>query len=195
LLALDRSSSEERRKILVSYALTLVPFALGWIWYNELRWGLPYDIGYSSWYHQDPIGDPTGPPFKLKYVKFELYSFFLVTPAFFSRWPYVVPTILGIALTWTSPALVLAFRARAPRPLVLGMWAATLAIFIASILYYANGATQFGMRHALDFEPFLFVLMALGVARGLPPWGAVLCGYSIVFGVWGAWFWRTFYRH
>jgi hypothetical protein len=194
LLALDRTP-EERRKVLASYALTLVPFALLWIGYNEVRWGLPYDIGYSAWYHQDPIGDSTGPPFKLKYVPFELYSFFWLRPAFYATWPYIVPTIVGIALTWTSPGLALAALARAPRPLVLALWAATLAIFIPSILYYANGATQFGARHALDFEPFLFVLMALGVRRGMPPWGAVLCGYSIAFGVWGAWFWRTFYRY
>jgi hypothetical protein len=195
LLALDRASNEERRKVLVSFALTLLPFAFLWVGYNEARWGLPYDIGYSNWYHQDPIGERTGSPFQLQYVKFELYSFFVLLPAFFPKWPYVVPTILGIALTWTSPGLALAFLARAPRPLVLALWAVTLAIFIASILYYANGATQFGMRHALDFEPFLLVLMALGVRRGMPAWGAVACGYSIAFGVWGAWFWRTFFRY
>jgi hypothetical protein len=195
LLALDRPSDVERRRALVSFALTLVPFALLWAGYNELRWGQVYDIGYSAWYHQDPIGDYTGPPFKLKYVPYELYSFFLLTPAFYSKWPYVVPTILGIALTWTSPALVIAFLARTPRSLVIAMWVATVLIFVPSVLYYANGATQLGMRHALDFEPFMFVLMALGVQRGMPGWGAVLCGYSIAVGVWGAWFWRTFYRY
>ncbi len=195
LLVLDRTSSEERRRVLVSYALTLLPFALLWAGYNEARWGLPYDIGYSTWYHQDPIGETTGSPFQPQYVPFELYSFFVLTPAFYPKWPYVVPTIIGIALTWTSPALALAFLARAPRPLVLALWAATLLIFIPSILYYANGATQFGMRHALDFEPFLFVLMALGVRGGMPSWGALLCSYSIAVGVWGAWFWRTFYRY
>lgn len=195
LLALDRGSPEERRKVLASYALTLVPFALLWVGYNEARWGLPYDIGYTAWYHLDQIGDPAGPPFKLKYVPYELFSFFVLLPAFSAKWPYAIPTINGIALTWTSPALLLALLARLPRPLVLAMWAAALLIFIPSILYYANGATQFGMRHALDFEPFLFVLMALGVRRGMPPWGAALCGCSIAVGVWGSWFWRTFYRH
>lgn len=195
LLALDRASPAERRRALLSYVLCLLPFALLWVGYNEVRWGQPFDIGYATWYHEDPIGDPTGAPFKLKYAPFELYSFFLLTPAFYSQWPYVAPTIVGIALTWTSPALALAFLARTPRRLALAMWAAMLLIFVPSILYYANGATQFGMRHALDFEPFLFVLMALGVRGGMPAWGAVLCGYSIAFGVWGAWFWRTFYRY
>ena len=34
-----------------------------------------------------------------------------------------------------------------------------------SFIYYVNGFAQFGMRHALDFEPFLVMLMALALAQ------------------------------
>ena len=63
-----------------------------------------------------------------------------------------------------------------------------------SFLYYLNGLVQFGMRHALDFEPFLFVLMALAVRERMPTWGKALCAYSMVVGVWGVWYWNTFFR-
>ncbi len=50
------------------------------------------------------------------------------------------------------------------------------------------------MRHALDFEPFLFALVALGVRGGMPRYGAALCAWSMLVGAWGIWFWRAYYR-
>jgi hypothetical protein len=60
-------------------------------------------------------------------------------------------------------------------------------------LYYVNGGAQWGMRHALDFEPFLLPLVVMGAQR-LPPWVTyALCGISVLVGIWGLWYWRTFY--
>ena len=67
-------------------------------------------------------------------------------------------------------------------------------VALPNLLYYLNGWYQFGMRHALDFEPFLIVLMALAVRNKMPAWGYVLCGYSATVGVWGVWYWNTFMR-
>jgi hypothetical protein len=50
------------------------------------------------------------------------------------------------------------------------------------------------MRHALDFEPFLFVLMALAVRRGANPIATILMLYSMVVGSWGVWYWRVYVR-
>ena len=105
-----------------------------------------------------------------------------------------MPTFNGIALTWTSPALALAFFARRPRVLVTSMWAATALTAAPNFVYYVNGFAQFGMRHALDFEPFLFILVAIAVRNGLRPIGAALCAYSMLVGLWGVWYWRAFIR-
>ena len=95
-------------------------------------------------------------------------------------------------------ALVLALFARQPRRLVLAMWVATLVLLGPLLIYYVNGATQFGMRHALDFEPFLLVLMAIALRdrtdRAFQTIATILLWYSIIFGFWGLWFWRTFFR-
>ncbi|MGH7729400.1 MAG: hypothetical protein ACREM2_11530 [Vulcanimicrobiaceae bacterium] len=169
-----------------------------WIAYNVARWGVPADIGYTTWYHRDPVGFPSGSPFRLVYVPYELWSFFAQLPARIPVYPYLVPTLSGVALWLTSPALVLAFLARRPPRLVLAMWGATLLCAAPNVLYYVNGFAQFGMRHALDFEPYLFVLLVL-VARErkriVAAFGAVLIAWSALVGVWGVWFWRTFYRH
>jgi len=194
LLALEAEPAERRRRLL-TFGAALIPFAALWVWYNEARWGLPYDIGYSAWYHLDQAGAPSGSPFRLEYVPNQLYSFFVRFPDRIGHWPYLVPTMNGVAITWTSPALVLAFFAREPRRLVVAMWVAAALTAIPNFFYYVNGFAQFGMRHALDFEPFLFVLMALGVRRGFGPIDAILCSWSMLAGVWGVWFWKTFYRH
>jgi hypothetical protein len=100
-----------------------------------------------------------------------------------------------VALTWVSPALVLAAFARQPRSLVVALWAATLLVASPSLLYYANGFAQFGMRHALDFEPFVFVLMILAVSDRLALWAKALICYSVTANLWGCWFWLTFLRN
>jgi hypothetical protein len=105
-----------------------------------------------------------------------------------------VPRYSGLALTWSSPALLCAFFARRPREIVVAMWVATVLVAIPSLLYFVNGYSQFGMRHALDFEPFLLVLMTLYLRERFPLWAKVLFVYSLAVGAWGVWFWRVFYR-
>jgi hypothetical protein len=181
---------------LASSAFVLVPVAVLWVAYNEARWGQPLDIGYAAWYARPEVGGffGGGSQFALRFLPGELYAFFVRPPTFHAAYPWVSAEIWGIALPWTSPALLLALLARRPAPLVTALWLATLAVAVPSLLYYAIGFSQFGMRHALDFEPFLFVLMILGTGRRMPLWGAALCGYSAIVGAWGLWYWQTFLR-
>lgn len=189
---LDR---DRRPRSLATFALTLVPFALVWLAYNEARWHVPWDAGHTIFYHQDPyMGSLTGSPFSLANVGDELRSFFIAPPVIDDGPPYLEPMVVGTALWFTSPALLLACFARRPRRLVISLWAATLLVAAPSILYYANGGAQFGMRHALDFEPFLLVLMALAARDGLALVWRFLIGWSAAVGVWGCWFWNTLVR-
>jgi hypothetical protein len=180
---------------LVGMAAVLVPVGVLWLWYNQARWGTWADIGYTAWYHQDQIGSPTGSPFALANVPMELAYFFLQLPARVKGFPWIVPTMVGQALTFTSPALILAFFVR---PFLsrttLALWAAVILCATPNVVYYANGAAQFGMRHALDFEPFLIALIALAIRERLPIWGRILIAYSVVVGMWGCWFWNSQYR-
>ncbi len=182
-----------------SFALALVPFAVGYVVWNELRWGTWNDVGYTEFYHADSWGQPTGSPFRLAYVPYELYSFFMQPPTFWDyrqlAWtPYIKADPHGIALEYTTPALLLALRAKGSRWYLTLMWATIFTIWLPSLCYYLNGWVQYGMRHALDFEPFWFVLLAVAARRGLPWWGRLLCWYSIAFGIWGVWYWDSFVR-
>jgi len=182
-------------RALIPAALTLLPFALAWVTYNELRWHVPWDSGHTIFFHQDVnVGDVVGSPFAPANVPYQAWSFFGQGLEFTPRWPFVTPPQAGVALTWSSPALLLAVFARRPLPLVVSLWCATVLAAGPSFMYYVNGSIQFGMRHALDFEPFLFVLMALAARRGLHPVWRVLIAISVVMGIWGSWYWNAFYR-
>ena len=44
---------DDLRRALLGFCAVLAPFVAGWVIYNEARWGLPYDVGYTMWYHAD----------------------------------------------------------------------------------------------------------------------------------------------
>ncbi len=182
------------RRAAIDFIAMLVPIAVLWVLYNEARWGTWSDVGYTMWYHQDQVGMPTGSPFRLAYLPSQLYSFFVQTPVWIGVYPWLVPTYSGVALTFTSPALVLAFLAKRPMSLVWPLWIAAFLTAGPNFLYYVNGFAQFGMRHALDFEPFLIALVMLAARERLPRWGMALIAYSMLVGFWGCWYWNTFVR-
>jgi len=148
-----------------AFVLGFAPLFVLYVGYNILRWHTPFDIGYTLWYHSDQVGEPTGPPFKLHYLPFNLYSFFFYPPAFSMDFPWLRPTSFGVALTFTSPALVLAFLTSPRTREGLVWWSATVLTALPSLFYYVNGFEQFGMRHSLDFTPFLLPLVARGLQR------------------------------
>ena len=182
------------RSTLAAFVAVLVPVGMLWTLYNQARWGTWNDIGYTAWYHQDQAGFPTGSPFRLEYLPYQFTSFFVQAPTWIGQFPFFRSEYGGVALTWTSPALLLAFFARGPMRWVAALWIATLLTAIPNFTYYVNGFAQFGMRHALDFEPFLVALMMLAARERFPRWGYVLIGYSVAVGFWGCWYWNAYVR-
>lgn len=183
----ERAQRASRR----AFASVLVVVASLWVFYNRARWGTWTDIGYTTWYHQDQVGMPTGSPFRFMYLPNQLWSFFVQMPTALPAYPWLRPEFSGVALTWTSPALILAFLARKPAMWVVALWIAAILTAVPNFLYYVNGFAQFGMRHALDFEPFLVALVMLAVRERLAWWGEALIAYSVAAGFWGCWYWLT----
>ena len=163
--------------------------------YNEARWGVPSDIGYTLWYHQDSVGQPTGSPFRLQYLPFNLYSFFALPPEYSQDFPWLKPSGLGVCLTMTSPALVLALASARARE-SLALWMSAVLVAVPSLLYYVNGFEQFGMRHSLDFTAFLIPLVARGMDRTPRALSLTLMIFSIAanaYGMWYSWTYHTFH--
>ncbi|MBV8151095.1 MAG: hypothetical protein JOY59_06015 [Candidatus Eremiobacteraeota bacterium] len=191
--------AEQRIARARAFCATLVPVAAFWAWYNLARWGVWYDLGYVEFFHRDPWGQPAGSPFRLSYLPYQIFSFFLQPPVLVewhqqAMWPIFKVDVNGVALTWSSPALALAFAARASRAYLRALWGLIALVALPSFLYYLNGWFQYGMRHALDFEPYLLVLMVLAAREGIPRWGKALIAFSCLMSVWGIWYWNAFYR-
>ncbi len=190
---------DQRIARLRSACIVFVCAVAAFIGYDELMWGTMLDIGHTVYFHADAWGSPTGSPFQLSYVPYQIYSYFFRAPILVEwlqhvQWPYVKPDTNGIALTFTSPALVLAFLAKTPRSVVRALAVTTLLVAVPEFTYYLNGWVQFGMRHFLDMLPYVFALMAIGVRERLPRWGVVLIVYSALVGAWGVWYWNNFIR-
>jgi hypothetical protein len=178
-----------------NFVLGLAPLFVLYALYNYARWGTPNDIGYTVWYHQDQVGEPTGPPFKLHYLPFNLYSFLFLPYQFLAVFPWLRPTSMGVALTFTSPALALGFLADARVRESLVWWSATLLTAAPSLFYYVNGFEQFGMRHSMDFLPFALPLVARGLQRYPAFFSYALIVVSVVanaYGVWFSWAYHAF---
>jgi hypothetical protein len=86
-------------------------------------------------------------------------------------------------LTYTSPALAIALFAPLRERAVQLLWFAAACCAIPALLYYSNGMIQLGARHALDFIPFLYTLMAIAI-RARPHWLYIpFFVWSIAFGI------------
>ena len=169
-------------------ALFAIPSAL----YDYVRWGTIADVGFAKFYRIMDIGksDPA-PPFALENLGMQLRFYFLQRPHVIASPPYVVPNLFGTALTYTSPALLIALFAPLRERAVQLLWLATALCAIPALLYYSTGMIQLGARHALDFIPFLYALMAYAIRARPSPWFIPLLVWSVGFGIVevGIWFW------
>ena len=106
-----------------------------------------------------------------------------------SRFPYLVPDTNGQSILLTSPGLLAAVSAGILARTARILWAATALVAIPLLLYYGGGGYRtYGYRYALDFMPFLFVLVAIGARRQFGPLEKLLVIASVCFvGVGVAW--------
>jgi len=152
--------------------------------YNWVRYDTVLDVGYyripgvleDFWY---PWGI-----FDLRYVPRSLYAMFLQGPVFVKTFPFVVPSLVGLGIFFTTPAFLLMFLAPANRLTWMSLCAAIL-IAIPSLLHGGIGATQFGYRFSLDFTPFLVLLMAQGFRGNVSGRAKALVAISVLVSLWG----------
>ena len=124
---------------------------------NEARFGSFFDQGVAL------TGPKDAPAFGLRYLLGNINTIFFMVPNVNDNFPYFHPNFGGLSLIFTSPALVLAFKANLAKIEALLMLVTAFLISLPSLLCYANGFAQFGTRHYLQVFPFLLVLMAMGM--------------------------------
>jgi hypothetical protein len=194
MLGSSLSLSKSAIRALTQYVLILIGWLLVYVGYNEARWGTINDIGYDLFCRQD--ASCANGLFGLQYLGYELYSYFMRAPELIRRgsiaqFPYLAIDHEGVALTFTSPGLIVAWWSSTNRE-KRALWLTTVLVALPNFLYYVDGLDQIGMRHALDFEPFLFALMAFAVRDYYRRWFLLPIWISIAAGAWGVWYWLNY---
>jgi hypothetical protein len=128
--------------------------------YNLARWGTLYDQGYRL--YETAVTHQNQPMFALGNIPHQL-QYMLTEPLHpAAHFPFLVPDDLGFGILFSGTVLFAALLA--PRSRVsAALWVLMLLALLPNLLYYDNGDQQFGIRHELDFAPFLVALLALVV--------------------------------
>jgi hypothetical protein len=149
-------------KPLILLGLGVGVFVLLNFLYNYARFDTIANIAYAMQAKEEPWFYPEG-LFHFSYIPKHLWIFFLKPPLFSAEAPYVVPSLEGMSILITTPAVIYAVFAGIRNKTALACWSAIIPVAMVSFTHGGYGWIQFGYRFAVDFYPFLFVLIALGI--------------------------------
>jgi hypothetical protein len=141
---------------------------------NYLRFDDPTDTGYF-YIAADPdnlLGELRYGLFHYKYIPFNLMYMFLQGPHWvFEDLKPVYMDFYGTSITFASPFVFLAFKARGISVIKAGAWITISLCLIHMMLYCNNGWVQVNtQRFTLDFLPVLMVLLAMAVPHVSKKW-------------------------
>lgn len=168
---------------------------LGLAYYNHARFGNPAETGFGLALLYSPVLEAARAQglFSLAHVPKNIYHMLIALPEVVTgregsgpTFPFIRPSPWGMGLFFTTPALIYVFRAKLRDPLVQASWLAVATTLVTIITYYGIGYVQFGYRYALDFMPFLMLLVAVGMPAKLSRTAIALITVSVVVNVWGA---------
>jgi uncharacterized membrane protein len=170
---------------ILSIFVGLAPFVIFYAFYNTVRFGSPFQTGYTlipgvleePWYSKGLIHP--------SYIINHLRLIFTKLPLFSTNPPYIKPSWGGLAIWITTPAFIYALGANLKNRVVAWSWIALLTIAFIVFSHGATGFTQFGHRYAVDFYPFLMLLTIYGVKQQLKWHHWLLLAISIIVNLWG----------
>ncbi len=180
----------KKRKLreLVAVGLPFVFFLSLFLWYNTVRFGKPFEYGYS--YITEAPGlaavrlangamSLRNIPTNFRYMALEVPKIKL-----FPR-PELHPNLLGNSIFFLSPPLLYIFWASPLNFFVAGIWATVLFSLIPVLMHYSTGWMQFGYRYTLDVTMLLVLLTVFALKGKLGPlyWAGVL--FSVIMYSWG----------
>lgn len=162
-----------KRLSIKQFAYILIPVIIAGIIlgaYNYRRFHSVTETGYR--YNNTLNSYPLSSNLKSGFISPEhipanLYSFLLMPPeplfkeggGFVLKFPYLKANPWGMALWFTSPLFLLLLYRFKKGKYTLSAAITCIVFAIPSFLYYGIGFAQYGYRYALDFLPFLFLIL------------------------------------
>ncbi len=153
--------------------------------YNYLRFGDLWDKAYvlipgvlnEPWYSRGLFH----PSYIPRHLKTLLWSF----PRTHTHFPYLSPSWAGLAIWITSPAFIFLYKAPLKKTIVHASWLTIAAISLVIFMYGSTGFSQFGYRYAVDFYPFVILLLALGLPQKPKKYHWFFLMLSVSVNLWG----------
>lgn len=147
-----------------------IPILIGisiFFWYNHARFGNILETGYkyqTMGISEDEVRRNIS-TWSIKYIPDNFYLFLLKPPFFIYNCgdniiQGVRPSRLGMSFVFTTPVLLLLFLSNFKKKLNIVSIISAFPIAVFLFGGYASGANQYGYRYALDFQLFLFLIIA-----------------------------------
>lgn len=184
----------KKRLTLKQFTFIIIPFLILCIlfgFYNERRFHSFFETGYN--YNISLRSFPLSENLKhgsisIAHMPANLYSFLIAPPeplrgenfSFFLKFPYLKASPWGMAIWYTSPLFLLLFRFKKNK-YTLSALLVSIALWVPAIIYYSVGFIQFGYRYALDFLPFLFLLLIPCLSPKLSKTEIILITIGVLF--------------
>jgi hypothetical protein len=180
---------KNRFKNYLLLGLGSLPFILSNFVYNYLRFGVIWDKAY---FILPGILHELDKPWFIKgvtniaYIPNNLLAAFWSFPVFLNHPPYIEPSWSALAIWVTTPAFIFALFSPLKERLTQLLWLSVVLIFAIVASHGGTGWAQFGYRFAVDFYPFLLLLVIKSVAKtGLKPIHWALLFISVLVNFWG----------
>lgn len=162
--------------------LAAVGAAMAW---NAARFGDPLEFGHRFLDVRWRPRIETWGLFSFHYLSRNLMAALVLLPWLSRAAPFVKIGGHGLAIWVTTPPVLATLWPLRRTDLHLPLWLTVVATALPSLLYQNTGWLQFGYRFAVDYLPFLVLLLAVGgrrLSRGM----LVLVALSIALNLFGA---------
>lgn len=140
--------------------------------YNYIRFQNPLESGYNLQLIPQEAADRRAVGlFSEKHIPSNLFYMLLKGPepvlntAHELKPPFISFDSYGLSLFFLSPVLFLIFKADFKKEIIQVSTVAILIMLIPIITYYGIGHRQVGFRYALDFFPFVFLILTDAIKK------------------------------
>lgn len=129
--------------------------------YNYLRFNSIFESGYKyQFINQQLEASRNIGIFSISHIPENLYTLFFKLPNLYTKFPFFKPDFMGMSIFILSPILFLLIKINFKEKYVKGAVLTILLILLPISLYYGIGFKQIGYRYALDFFPFILIILA-----------------------------------
>lgn len=168
------------------FALGALPLALAGLWFNQTRFGNPFEFGHRMlWNNRVNADIQRWGLFSYQYLERNLTAAFAKLPTLQTSPLRLGYDPHGMSLLVTTPLFLLLLWPRERPRLHRTLWLTVAATSVPGFFYQNDGYMQFGFRFSLDYTPHLFALLAVGGRpMGNAFWALAAAGVAV--NTWGA---------